>query len=37
MIRLNQQELETLSKKNLHRHGFSAAHAQAVTDTVVAG
>lgn len=37
MIRLSLEELENLSKKILHRHGFSAAQAQAVTDTVVAG
>lgn len=37
MIRLSLEELETLSNDILLRHGFSADHAQAVTDTVVAG
>jgi LDH2 family malate/lactate/ureidoglycolate dehydrogenase len=37
MIRLSPEELGDLSKKILDRHGFSAGHAQAVTDTVVAG
>lgn len=37
MIRLSVRELEDLSRDILLRHGFNIDHAQAITDTVVAG